>query len=102
MGRKIKDLPQFITPGADEYQPKEDLTRPSPQRVINYRTNRTDFSKSITGPIGPGGYQTQRDSSQKARTELGKMSKSMKFGKNKNKNVTAEEDKDFTEIKDGK
>ena len=87
MGRKIKDLPQFITPGADEYQPKEDLTRPNPQRVINYNTNRTDFSKSVTGNIGPGVYFSEKDDIKKTRTELGKMSKSMKFGKNRNKNV---------------
>ena len=75
MGKKIKDLPQFITPGADNYEPKEDLTRPTPQRTINYQTNRTDFSKSITGAIGPGVYRVEKD----GRKELGKMSKSLKF-----------------------
>ena len=76
MGKKIKDLTQFITPGADNYQPKENLTKPSAQRTINYYTNRTDFSKSITGPIGPGVYETSDSGSAR---ELGKMSKSLKF-----------------------
>lgn len=56
MGKKIKDLTKFVTPGADNYRPKDDLTKPNAQRTVSYYTNRTDFSKSITGKIGPGVY----------------------------------------------
>lgn len=60
MGRKIKDIPDFVTPAADNYDPNEVLTKPNPQRTINYQTKRTDFSKSITGAIGPGVYMTEK------------------------------------------
>lgn len=83
MGRKLKDLQKFITPGADEYYPTDDLTKPAAQRVINYETNRTNFSKSITGQIGPGDYEVMSET----RKQLGKVSKSLKFEKNRNKNV---------------
>ncbi len=56
MGRKIKNLPEFITPAGNDYDPIDYLTKTTPQRVINYDTNRTNFSKSITGEVGPGDY----------------------------------------------
>ena len=55
--------------------------------MINFQTKRTDFSKSVMGAIGPGVYMVEKDDAKKARTELGKMSKSLKFQKNRNKNV---------------
>ena len=64
MGKKIKDLTQFITPGADNYNPTDDLTKATPQRVINYKTDRTDFSKSVTGQIGPGVYDPKNTTGQ--------------------------------------
>lgn len=60
MGRKLKDLPEFITPAGSDYTPIEYLTKPAPQRVINYDTNRVDFSKSITGVVGPGDYDVNK------------------------------------------
>jgi hypothetical protein len=57
IGKKLKQDMKFITPGADQYQPKEDFTRQSSPRVINFYSNRVDFSKSLTGQkIGPGSY----------------------------------------------
>lgn len=49
MGRKLKEPTQFITPAGSNYEPIDYLTKPNAQRVINYATNRCDFSKSITG-----------------------------------------------------
>ena len=83
MGKKIKDLSKFISPGADNYEPTDSLTKPTPQRTINYRKDRTDFSKSITGNVGPGDYEVEKGTTK----ELGKISKSLKFPKNRNKNV---------------
>ena len=57
MGKKFKVDVKFVTPGADQYQPKEDFTRQSSPRVINFYSNRVDFSKSLTGQkVGPGSY----------------------------------------------
>lgn len=58
MGKKIKELTQFVTPSSFNYNPKEDLTRYSPKRVVNCYSDRMDFSKSVTGPkVGPGLYK---------------------------------------------
>jgi hypothetical protein len=47
-------------------------------------SDRVDFSKSLTGKkVGPGSYRLDAN----AKSELGKMSKSMKFAKNYDKNV---------------
>lgn len=72
MGRKLKKIPDFVTPAGSNYEPVDLLTKPNPQRVINFDANRTDFSKSITGNVGPGDYIKDKDS----QGELGKMSKS--------------------------
>jgi hypothetical protein len=75
MGRKLKDLTEFVTPAGSNYDPVDLLTKPNPQRVINYHTDRVDFSRSITGKVGPGDYLFDKN----ANLELGKMSKSLKF-----------------------
>ena len=75
MGRKLKELTEFITPAGSDYNPVDLLTKPTAQRVINYHTMRVDFSRSITGKVGPGDYLGDKD----AKLELGKMSKSLKF-----------------------
>lgn len=60
MGRKLKEQQQFITPAGNDYKPNDVLTKPNPQRVINYDTMRSDFSKSITGNVGPGDYEIEK------------------------------------------
>lgn len=75
MGHKLKKPVQDITPAGSNYSPMFYVTRPTAQRVINYATNRSDFSKSITRHVGPGEYATSRLD----KSELGKMSKSLKF-----------------------
>lgn len=48
------------------------MTRPTSQRPINYYSDRTDFSKSITGTkVGPGVYEVRRKES----LSYGKMGK---------------------------
>jgi hypothetical protein len=56
MGRKLKNLPEYVTPAGSDYNPSDHLTKSAAQKVINYHTNRVDFSKSITGIVGPGDY----------------------------------------------
>lgn len=61
MGLKLKKLSEFINPAPSAYNPKEDLTKPTPQRPINLYSDRTDFSKSITGfKVGPGVYEVRK------------------------------------------
>ena len=84
MGLKLKKMTEFVGPAPDNYTPSDSLTKPQPQRSINYDANRTDFSKSITGKrVGPGVYEVQTDE----KLNLGKIGKGPKFGPNKNKNV---------------
>jgi len=53
----LKKLTEFVNPAPSAYEPKEELTKNSPQRPINLNSDRTDFSKSITGTkVGPGVY----------------------------------------------
>lgn len=83
MGLKLKKMTEFVGPAPDNYTPSDSLTKPQPQRSINYDANRTDFSKSITGKrVGPGVYEVQTDE----KLNLGKIGKGPKFGPNKNKN----------------
>ena len=56
MGRKLRKLSEFIPPGADHYAPNYAFNKHTPQRTINYQTNRCNFSKSVTGNVGPGVY----------------------------------------------
>lgn len=49
MGKKLKQDVKFITPAADHYEPKITLLKKSSPSVINYYSNRVDFSKSLTG-----------------------------------------------------
>lgn len=61
MGKKLKQDVKFITPGADHYQPKISFSKQSSPRVINFYSNRVDFSKSLTGEkIGPGSYPVEK------------------------------------------
>ena len=83
MGKKIKNLPEFKTPGANYYNPNYKYNKHLAQRTINYSTKRTDFSRSGTGNVGPGDYE----SSIEYRSTLGKISQSHKFPINKNQNV---------------
>ena len=84
MAFKLKKLADFVNPSPSDYDPNTTFTKPTSQRVINYDSNRADFSKSITGArIGPGLYENQRKDS----FSLGKMGKSAKFDPNKNVNV---------------
>lgn len=84
MALKLKKLTEFANPAPCAYDPKEDLTKPTSQRPINYYSDRTDFSKSITGVgIGPGVYEIRK----KERLSYGKIGKGDKFSKSKNYNV---------------
>ena len=56
MGLKLKKLTEFINPAPSAYDPKEGLTKPRSQYPINSYSVRTDFSKSVTGRVGPGVY----------------------------------------------
>jgi hypothetical protein len=61
MGWKLKSHNQFITPAANNYDPKEALTKINPQKAIVLNSQRVDFSKNATGKqVGPGLYSTQR------------------------------------------
>lgn len=60
MALKLKKLTEFVNPAPSAYNPKEDLTKPTSQRPINLYSDRTDFSKSITGKIGVGVYEVRR------------------------------------------
>lgn len=84
MALKLKKLTEFVNPAPSAYNPKEDLTRPASQRPINLYSDRTDFSKSITGRLGPGIYDVRR----KQALSLGKIGKGLKFDPNRNFNVT--------------
>lgn len=84
MGLKLKKLTQFVNPAPSHYSPSEILTKPQSQRPIHLDSDRTDFSKSITGRnVGPGNYQLQKEDN----LSLGKMGKNPKFDPNRNKNV---------------
>lgn len=51
-------MAKFVSPGADHYEPKTDYSKQVSPRIINFYSNRVDFSKSLTGEkIGPGSYQ---------------------------------------------
>jgi hypothetical protein len=57
MGKKLKKEDEQNTPGSNYYNPNADVVKYSPQRPINFQSNRVDFSKSITGKrVGPGSY----------------------------------------------
>lgn len=75
MSLKLKKLTEFVNPAPSAYDPKEILTKPTSQRPINYHSDRVDFSKSITGRVGPGVYEIQK----KETTSLGKIGKGYKF-----------------------
>lgn len=83
MALKLKKLTEFVNPAPSAYSPKENLTRPTSQRPINLNSDRADFSKSITGKVGPGIYEIRTKES----LSLGKIGKSLKFGPNRNVNV---------------
>ena len=89
MGKKLQK-PEFFegpaTPAPSKYKPTENLTRYTTQRPINMYANRSDFSKSVTGQkVGPGSYIKQ---SSWSRSELGKLSKSLKLHMKDNRVVT--------------
>ena len=82
---KLKKLTEDVYPAPSAYQPSEHLTRSTPQRTVNYYSNRTDFSKSITGKrVGPGVYEASKQN----KSQYGKMGRGDKFPPNYNKNVT--------------
>ena len=88
MGKKLQK-PEFFegpsTPAPSKYRPIEDLTRYTTQRPINLYANRTNFSRSITGhKVGPGSYVSQPNW---VKSELGKLSKSLKLHMKDNKVV---------------
>lgn len=83
MGRKTANASNTQTPGIGQYDPNFNAIKPKYQRVVSFDSNREDFSKSTTGQIGPGYYLTEGQ----AKAELGMMSKSLKFDKNRNTNV---------------
>ena len=51
----------MVPPGANFYRPKINITRPKAKSTIVFRSDRLDFSKTITGPIGPGQYELRND-----------------------------------------
>jgi len=84
MGKKLKEAESLVTPAADHYSPNKLFIAQSSPRVVNMYSNRVDFSKSLTGKkVGPGSYRVDTT----GKSELGKMSKSMKFAKNNDRNV---------------
>lgn len=84
MAIKLKKLTEFVNPAPTAYEPNDILTKPAPQRPINYYSDRIDFSKSITGgKVGPGKYEVRT----KEELSLGKIGKGLKFEPNKNANV---------------
>lgn len=84
MAKKLQKLTEFENPAPSAYDPKDSLTKPQPQRPINFDSDRTDFSKSITGKnVGPGVYQVEKQDP----ILLGKIGKGPKFDPEKNKNV---------------
>lgn len=56
MGIRHKKIKQFINPSPSNYDPKQTLIRSRSKSPINFNSERYDFSKSITGIIGPGDY----------------------------------------------
>lgn len=84
MAIKLKKLTEFVNPAPTAYEPKDNLTKPTQQRPINYYSDRIDFSKSVTGgKVGPGKYEVRT----KEELSLGKIGKGLKFEPNKNANV---------------
>jgi hypothetical protein len=84
MGHKLKKVTEDVNPPPSAYSPSHELTKPQSQRPINFESDRTDFSKSVTGKhVGPGIYEVQREE----HLEMGKIGKSLKFEPNRNKNV---------------
>jgi hypothetical protein len=65
MGKKIKDMEKFITPSSFSYHPLIDKVKPNSTKIINYESNRFDFSKSSTGIIGPGKYEVNKNKNNK-------------------------------------
>lgn len=58
---KQDDESTLVTPGANHYRPKANITRAKAKSTIVFRSDRCDFSKTITGAIGPGQYELQKD-----------------------------------------
>lgn len=64
--------------------PKHKLTKARAQSTIVFQGDRSDFSKTITGPIGPGQYDIKNATHS---GELGKIGKSHRkdlYGNSKN------------------
>ena len=84
MAAKFKKEEPVESPSPSAYEPNSSVIKPQPQRPINYYSQRTDFTKSMTGrKIGPGAYQVD----QPTPLSLGKLGKSPKQEPNQNKNV---------------
>jgi hypothetical protein len=49
------------TPGANYYKPKDSLTKQRVRSTIVFKGDRIDFSKTITGSIGPGQYELRKN-----------------------------------------
>jgi hypothetical protein len=51
-----KEDEKLGTPSSADYSPKTNITKRKAQSTIVFKSDRVDFSKTITGPIGPGSY----------------------------------------------
>jgi hypothetical protein len=59
-------------PDAATYKPRDEVTRKKASSTLVLRSHRVDFSKTITGIIGPGEYSINSESE----GELGKLGRS--------------------------
>lgn len=65
---------KLATPGSADYSPKINITKRKAQSTIVFKSDRVDFSKTITGPIGPGSYHLGQGS----QGEMGKIGRSQR------------------------
>ena len=61
----------MVSPGANHYRPKANITRPNAKSTIVFKSERVDFSKTITGAIGPGQYDLKFDNSKGEAGKIG-------------------------------
>lgn len=74
MGWKLLRLVKNITPSVHDYCPNTALTERKERESLTLIANRTDFSRSMTGRIGPGAYNL----SARLGRELGKIGTSQR------------------------
>jgi hypothetical protein len=60
MPKKQESKEQEEAPGASSYFPIEMAIRKKAASTVMLRSQRTDFSRTNTGPIGPGEYSVEQ------------------------------------------